>query len=358
MKYRSALQRIAGGLAAGALTVAAGCSGGPARQPQTQTTPAAPPPAVANAVSVVRSPSELPPPITRTTPQTVVVNMETVEVQGQLADGITTNYWTYDGKLPGPMIRVRAGDTVELHLKNNPASQNPHSIDLHAVSGPGGGSVAMMTKPGAENVLQFKTSNPGVFLYHCATPHIPTHIAMGMYGLVVVEPPGGLPPVDREFYIVQGEVYTEGTKDTKGHLAYDGDKLFRESPNYVVFNGKFKGLTEEPTMKVKRGERVRLFVGNAGPNLSSSFHVIGEVFDRVHPEGATETITNVATTAIPAGGAAIVEFKADVAGRFILVDHAISRAIDKGALGYIDVEGDPNPSQFNPLTGVQQGVGH
>lgn len=173
-----------------------------------------------------------------------------------------------------------------------------HSIDLHAVTGPGGAATVTMAKPGEEHIVRFRASNPGVYIYHCSAPHVPTHIALGMYGLIVVEPPGGLPKVDREFYLVQGEIYTEGNRSTTGHLAFDGEKTFHEDPNYVVFNGQFKGLTSDPAvMKATRGERIRLFVGNAGPNLTSSFHVIGEIFDHVHPEGATETITNVATTA-------------------------------------------------------------
>jgi nitrite reductase (NO-forming) len=356
MPARLALHRLIP-LVVGVLCLSAGCTGGPTRSPE-PTAPAGPPPALADAVNISRDPAEVPKPIGSRPPQTVVVHVETIEVNGKLADGVTHSYWTFGAKVPGPMIRARVGDTVELHIKNNPNSQNIHSIDLHSVTGPGGGSVATMVKPGEERIIRFAALNPGLFVYHCASPHIPTHIAQGMYGLMVVEPADGLPKVDHEFYLVQGEMYTEGARGTKGHLAFDSDKMFHEDPDYVVFNGQFKGLTAEPTMKVKRGERVRLFVGNAGPNLASSFHIIGEILEKVNHEGASESVSNVATTIIPSGGAAIVEFTPAVPGRFIFVDHSISRGIDKGALGYIDVTGAPNPADFDPVTGVEQGVGH
>lgn len=305
------------------------------------------PAAATDAVDISHKPTDIPAPITRTESQKVVINLETVELNGKLADGTTYTYWTFNKTVPGPMLRVRQGDTVELHLKNNPSSKSTHSIDLHAVNGPGGGAVGTQVKPGEEKVITFKTLNPGVYVYHCASPHIPTHISMGMFGMIVVEPPQGLPKVDHEFYMMQSEIYAAGTHSDKGHQPFDGRLLYHEDPNFVVFNGAFQALTGKNAMQVKVGDTVRLYVGNAGPNLTSSFHAIGEIFDTVHVQGATEEQHNVQTTVIPSGGAVWIEFKVEVPGDYTLVDHAISRAIDKGAVAVIHAEGPAQPSIFN-----------
>lgn len=318
------------------------------------------PPANSGAVVISKAADDLPEPVNRASPQHVVLELEAVEVDGQLADGTTYTYWTFNGTVPGPMLRVRVGDTVELRLKNREDSHNVHSIDLHAVNGPGGGAASTSVAPGEAKTFTFQALNPGVFIYHCASPHLPTHIAQGMYGLIVVEPEGGLPPVDREFYVVQGEVYAAGRPGTGGHQPYDGDKLRREAPDYVVFNGAFQALTGDRALKARVGERIRIFVGNGGPNLTSSFHLIGEVFDTVHPMGAAEPVSHIGTTIIPAGGAAWVEFTVEVPGRYTLVDHAISRAIDKGAVAHLDVEGDPNPAIYQDPGGhpMPEASGH
>lgn len=266
---------------------------------------------------------------------------------GYFGDGSTYTFWTFNGTVPGPMIRVRVGDTVELSLTNAPDSQLPHSIDLHAVTGPDGGAVATQVAPGQTKSFRFQALNPGVYVYHCATPHIPSHIANGMYGLIVVEPEGGLPPVDREFYIMQGDFYTQQDHGTKGHLTFNPAAVKDENPTYIVFNGRAGGLTGDNAMKARVGETVRLFVGVGGPNVSSNFHVIGEIFDTVYVEGGSLQNHNVQTTLIPAGGAVIIEFKVEVPGTYILVDHALSRSIDKGAIANIEVSGDPNPTVFD-----------
>ena len=309
------------------------------------------PPAAADAVNIVMDPADVPAPITRGAPEKLVLKLTTKEVKGFLDDGTTYTYWTFDGTVPGPLLRVRVGDTVELHLTNDKSSTMPHSIDLHAVTGPGGGAVATQVAPGEEKQFTFKALNPGVYVYHCATPHIPTHIANGMYGLIVVEPEAGLPKVDREFYVMQGDFYTTSPRGAKGHLGYAASLAKDERPTFVVFNGKAAGLTGENALRARVGEKVRIFVGVGGPNLTSSFHVIGEIFDKVYPEGASEAQTNVQTTLIPAGGAAIVEFTVDVPGTYTLVDHTISRAIDKGAVAQIVVDGAPNPAIFDVPAG-------
>lgn len=284
-------------------------------------------------------------------PHKVKVELEIVEHVMQLADGVDYNFWTFGGKVPGKFIRVRLGDIVEFHLNNHPNNKLPHNIDLHAVTGPGGGAEASMTAPGHTTQFTFKTLNPGLFIYHCATAPVGMHIANGMYGLILVEPEGGLPKVDKEFYIMQSEFYTKAPFGKIGQTSFDMQKALDENPDYVVFNGSLGAAMGDKAMQVKVGETVRLFVGNAGPNLISSFHVIGEIFDKVHVEGGDLINENVQTTAIPAGGTAIVEFKCEVPGTLTLVDHSIFRAFNKGALAQINVTGNEDHDVF---TGKQR----
>lgn len=293
------------------------------------------------------APPFLPEPVGDRPARKVVVRMETIEKVGELADGTQYTFWTFDGTVPGSFLRFREGDEVELHLKNNENSTLPHNIDLHAVNGPGGGAQATFVAPGTEKSFTFKAMNPGLYIYHCATAPVGMHVANGMYGLVLVEPKGGLPKVDKEFCIVQGDFYTKGKYGEKGLQEFDMAKALDEKPEYVVFNGSTGALVGKNELQVKTGETVRLFVGNGGPNLSSAFHVIGEIFDKVYVEGGDLINHNVGNTMIPAGGAAIVEFKADVPGEYVIVDHALFRAFNKGALGKIKVTGPENPKIFN-----------
>lgn len=306
-------------------------------------------PAEVSGEDIVRDPTDVPPPVGDREPTVVRVDLETKEVVGQLADGTTYTYWTFNGKVPGPFIRVRVGDTVELHLKNDPNSKMTHSIDLHAVTGPGGGAVYTQTPPGEERVFTFKAMQPGLYVYHCATPMVAHHIANGMYGLILVEPEGGLPPVDREFYVMQGEIYTQGKTGEKGYQEFSVEKLLAEEPEYVVFNGMAGGLTTDAhAMHVNVGDTVRIFFGVGGPNLISSFHVIGEIFERVYDQASLTgpALTDVQTTLVPPGGATVVEFTVEVPGRYILVDHALSR-LEKGLVGFIYAEGPEAPDIFH-----------
>jgi len=301
---------------------------------------------------ISRPASDVPPPITRTTPAKIVVTLETKEVIATLDEGTTFSYWTFDGTVPGPMLRVRVGDTVELHLKNAPNDLMQHSIDLHAVNGPGGGSGATAVMPGKEAVLTFKALNAGLYVYHCATAPIPIHITNGMFGLILVEPVGGLPKVDHEYYVMQSELYTNAAFGTPGHHDVSNDKLLNESPDYVLFNGRVGALTGAGSLTAKVGESVRIYFG-VGGFVSSNFHIIGEIFDRVYPEGALgQPLTNVQTTAVPAGGAMAVEFTVQVPGRYLLVDHALPRALNKGAAGYLEVSGAADPSIFDGAAGA------
>jgi nitrite reductase (NO-forming) len=311
-------------------------------------------------VNVVRDPTDLPGPVGARGPRRIKVDLETVEVTGQLADGATYHYWTFNKKVPGPFIRVKVGDTVEVKLKNHDDSMVMHNVDFHAVTGPGGGAKATEAAPGESRGFEFKALNPGLYVYHCATPMVAQHIANGMYGLILVEPEGGLPKVDREFYVMQGELYTEQAYGAKGHLEESYDKLLSERPEYFVFNGTTEALKKNP-LKANVGETVRVYFGVGGPNYTSSFHVIGEIFDKVYTMGSltTSPLKDVQTITTPPGGANVVDFKLEVPGNYILVDHALSRA-ERGLAGILQVEGPENPGVFkdyNPQRSAQS-AGH
>lgn len=293
--------------------------------------------------AIVTHAPEVPPAIDRDHPAKVRVKMETVEKTMKMADGVDYHYWTFNGDVPGQMIRVREGDTVEVEFSNHPSSTVPHNVDFHAATGPGGGAEATFTAPGRTSTFSFKALQAGLYIYHCAVAPVGMHIANGMYGLILVEPKEGLPKVDKEFYVVQGDFYTKGKYGAQGLQAFDMDKAVKEQPEYVVFNGHVGAIAGDNALKAKTGDTVRMYVGNGGPNLVSSFHVIGEIFDKVYVEGGKLINENVQSTIVPAGGAAIVEFKVDIPGSYTLVDHSIFRAFNKGALGQLKVEGEENP---------------
>lgn len=301
--------------------------------------------AVAN---IVRAPTDLPTPLGRREPTTVRVDLETIELVGQLDDGTSYRYWTFNGKVPGPMLRVRVGDTVVVRLKNPDDSWMTHNVDFHAVTGPGGGAPATIAEPGETQGFSFKALKAGLYVYHCATPMVAQHIANGMYGMILVEPADGLSMVDREFYVMQGEIYTEEPFGTVGELSESYDKLMNERPEYFVFNGAVGGLTQTTPLEAKVGETVRIFFGVGGPNYTSSFHVIGEIFDKVYDLGSLggRVTGDVQTVSVPPGGATITELALEVPGTYILVDHALTR-LERGLAGYLKVEGPDNPAIYS-----------
>jgi len=294
---------------------------------------------------ISRPASDVPPPITRTAPAKVVVTLDTREVVAKLDDGATYNYWTFDGTVPGPMLRVRVGDTVELHLKNAANDLMQHSIDLHAVNGPGGGSGATATMPGKESVLTFRALNPGLYVYHCATAPIPMHIINGMFGMILVEPVGGLPKVDHEYYVMQSELYTTTSFGTPGHHDLSNGKLLAELPDYVLFNGRVGALTGTGALTAKVGEKVRIYFG-VGGFVDSNFDIIGEIFDRLYPEGGlAEPLDNVQTTLVPAGGATAVELMVEVPGRHLPVDQRPAPRAQLGARLTHQCSTEPSPAR-------------
>ncbi|HEY9566519.1 MAG TPA: copper-containing nitrite reductase [Thalassobaculum sp.] len=298
--------------------------------------------------TIVLDASALPEPITRDHAEYVKVELESVERVARLDDGTAFTYWTFNGKVPGPFVRVRVGDTVEVTMKNAADSMMLHSVDFHAVTGPGGGAVATQTAPGDRTSFSFKAMNPGIYVYHCATPMVADHIQAGMYGLILVEPEGGLPKVDREVYVMQGEIYTADPVGTPGLVETDYDKLLDEKPEYYVFNGAAAGLTGDHAIHARRGETMRIFFGVGGPNKTSSYHVIGEIFDKVYHYGSltTPAATDVQTVAVAPGAATVAELTFDVPGRFVMVDHALSR-MERGLVAHIEVDGPKDPTVFD-----------
>jgi len=298
---------------------------------------------------IAKNPADVPPAFERQHSEKIAYHLSTQEVVSTLSDGVDYVFWTFNQTVPGPMLRARVGDTVELAISNHPTSTHDHSIDLHAVTGPGGGGLLTQVKPGEEKTISFKPMHAGVYLYHCASPNIPSHITNGLYGLMVVDPPQGMPPVDREFYVVQGELYTQGGVGVKGFQEFAPAKMLDEKPEYIVFNGRVKALTGDKSLKANQGETIRIFLGNGGVAKISNFHIIGEIFDKVYPEGTLGHFhPSVQTTMIPAGGASITELKLKNAGNYILVDHALSR-LDRGAYGMLEVRGSPVPDLLQQI---------
>lgn len=306
---------------------------------------------------IARDPNDLPPPLTRTATTTVQIDITAKEVIAQIAPGVYQNYWTFDGQVPGPFERVMVGDTVVVTFHNDATSLHHHTIDFHSVIGPGGGASVLMAMPGETKTLTFTALHPGLFIYHCAEPDAALHMAHGQYGLMLVEPKGGLPKVDKEFYLVQGEFYTTGALGQKGLQIFDSTAFLDGKPQYIVFNGRTGAMTGTSTMQASVGQTVRIYVGNGGVNLVSSFHVIGEIFDHVYEEGSLTSppLTDVQTTLVPAGGATVVDFKLLEPGNYVLVDHALAR-MDRGAWGVLHVDGPADPSIFNGV--MQSMVGH
>ncbi len=304
---------------------------------------------LADAASVIKNPSDLPAPVGQRGPEVIRMALTGEEVVGQLDDGALYSFFTFNGTVPGPFIRAQVGDQIEITLTNATDSTFVHSIDLHAVTGPGGGAVYSQTNPGETSVFSFQALKPGIYVYHCATPGVAHHIANGMYGLILIEPQGGLPSVDREFYVMQGEIYTVEPHGSKGLLTFSNEKMLNEDPEWFIFNGAAGALAgDENALYANVGETVRIYFGVGGPNATSSFHVIGEIFDKVYPFGSITTTpwTDVQTVNVNPGGAWIVEMKLEVPGTYILVDHALSR-LERGLVGLLHVAGEENPSIYS-----------
>lgn len=295
----------------------------------------------------------VPPLITRDYPVLLQVPLTTTTKLSQLTSAYKYEKWTFNDTVPGPFIRARAGDVVELTITNKDTSGNPHNIDCHAFIGPGGGSSLTTVEENQTKTARFRLLYPGLYVYHCAAAPVPVHIANGMYGLIYVQPADGdLPPVDKEYFVLQSEFYHEppevgddGRPSSTVEFSYPN--ALREEPNVVVFNGSESALTRDRPLKCSTDETVRIFFGNAGPNLTSSFHVIGSSFRHVYHQGSVLGPPGqcIQTVSVPPGSATIVDMEMTVPGTYALVDHAIFR-MDKGAVGYLNVSGDPRPDIY------------
>lgn len=300
---------------------------------------------------ISQDPTAIPPLITRNTSATVDIYLHAVEETAEVEPGVSYNYWTYNGTVPGPFFRVRVNDTVIVHFSNDATSTMNHSVDFHAVTGPGGGAAVTQTPPGGEKNFSFRAMMPGLFVYHCGTPNIPTHIANGMFGMFLVQPEAGMVPVDHEFYLVESELYTQWPIHTLGDQLFNGTALIANQPTYVVFNGAFNALTKSHALRVQVNDTVRIFFGEAGPNDFSAFHMIGAMFDLTYLYGdlTDPPLANLQTVPVAPGSTATVEFMAKYPGNYSLVDHQIANAIDKGALAILNVTGWANASIFHVL---------
>lgn len=306
-----------------------------------------------NVPDLSKDPTEVGEPVGKRAPKKITVNLETTEVEGKLGESSTYRYWTFNDTVPGPFVRVRVGDTVTVNMKNATNSTHIHSVDFHAVTGPGGGAAVTQAAPGQTKSFTFKATQAGIYVYHCATPMVAQHITNGMYGLILVEPEGGLAPVDREFYIMQGELYTAQRHGSPGRHEFSLQKMLDEKPEHMMFNGNMFALTKTHKLEATVGETVRIFFGVGGPNLVSSFHVIGEIFDRVYDQGSLTSppLTDVQTTLVAPGGATMVEFMVDYPGNYTIVDHALARA-EKGLGGVLVVKGKADPTIFHSKEAV------
>lgn len=302
--------------------------------------------------AVLTSAPTVPPPINRTYPVLLKVPLETVTSPKQVTNMYKYDEWTFNGTTPGPFIRARVGDVVELALTNRDKKGNPHNMDSHAFTGPGGGAAITTAEENETRIGRFRLLCPGLYIYHCAAAPVPVHIANGMFGLMYVEPAEGLPPVDKEYYVMQSEIYheppeTEDDGRPSSTVEFSYPNALREEPNAVVFNGSESALTRDSPLKASVGETVRIFFGNAGPNLTSAFHVIGSHFLNVYRDGdvVSPPGRNVGTVSVPPGGVSIVDMKIVVPGTYTIVDHAIFR-LDKGAVGFLNASGPPRPDVY------------
>jgi copper-containing nitrite reductase len=302
---------------------------------------------------------DVPPPITRRYPATVRVDLVTDSAIAPLNNEYRYEFWRFNGHCPGPFIRVRVGDTLELKLTNLDKTLAEHNIDFHAVMGPGGGSNVTNVGYGDFKTAKFKMLHPGLFIYHCAAAPLPLHIANGMYGLILVEPEEGLPQVDREYYVLQSEFYLEQPESRDERVAdVSFPQGLKEDADAVVFNGREGSLTGSNMLRANVGERVRIFFGNAGPNLISSFHVIGAIFEKAYRDGdlISPPARSVQTMMTAPGSACVVEVVPMVPGNYTLVDHSIFRT-EKGAVGFLSVLGENDESIYSSPRPPQACVG-
>ena len=300
---------------------------------------------------VVADPTVIPGPITYNTPRSHDINLVVERVVSEILPGVTHSFMTFNGQVPAPMIRARQGDTLNITVSNPAENEDSHSIDLHAVRGTGGGGAYSEVAPGQSKTFSFKATYPGAFIYHCGVSNMDEHISRGMFGMIVIEPEEGLPAVDREFYIGQHELYTKESFGQPGEANFNGRAMAKEDPTYVLFSGAVAPFVASRfgTMKAEVGETVRVFMVSGGPNLTSSFHPVGNIWSRAWPQGglANEPLKYIQTSAVSPGSAFVGDMELPVPGLVTLVDHALARVTNKGNAAQIEVIGDDNPELLN-----------
>lgn len=265
------------------------------------------------------------------TGDTIAVTIAATDTTVEIANGVTYRAWTFGGTVPGPALHVRQGQTVNVTFVNH--GRMEHSIDFHAAEVPP--DVAYRSiKPGESLRFSFVARTAGAFLYHCGTPPVLLHISNGMYGAIIVDPKPPLPPASVSYVLVQGEWYTQQVRDTL--MAGNFEKMAAVTPAEVVFNGVAFKYQDNP-LPANAGQRIRLYVVNAGPNLSSAFHVIGAVFAAVYPDGDTgHALTGVSTYEVAPGAGAVFDLIIPQPGKYAFVDHSM-RNVLRGAVGVLDV---------------------
>ena len=314
----------------GAATVGGDSHGGPMPSADVAADPNAPAPVTYDATAPVLLPGT-----------THDIDLVVTETKMTVAPGFVQSVWTFNGTVPGPVIRVKVGDTIRIHLKNPAANKLPHSIDFHASQVAWNDEMTSIN-PGEEKLYEWTADYAGVWMYHCGTAPALHHIANGMYGMVIVEPKAGLPKVDKEFALVQSEWYLGPQGDI---TSLEKASVGAPAPDFVVFNGVANQYKDAP-LKVGTGQRVRIFVLDAGPNIDSSFHIVGTIFDSVEKEGVFLKKGNEgswgsqAMDLSPAQGG-IVEFTTKEDGLYPIVTHAFN-FVGRGALGLVQA-GDGNP---------------
>ncbi|HKA60223.1 MAG TPA: multicopper oxidase domain-containing protein [Gemmatimonadales bacterium] len=313
----------------------------PSSQRQTQTPPTAAPADVSHGEAPVGVGAE-PAPIDPVAPARSTSRLHRLRInishtKVPIAAGVTYDAWTFDNRVPGPVLRVTQGDTVDFTLVNR--SPMPHSLDFHAAEiAPNRAYRNLMPRDSIH--YRFVARVPGAFMYHCGTAPVALHIANGMYGAIIVDPRQGRPAA-REFVFVQSEFYTKVLGDST--RAIDWDKLLGLAPDYVVFNGRAAVYAKYP-IRVQVGEPLRMYVVNAGPNRFSAFHVVGAIFDRVFQDGSlAHPLEGVQTVTVPVGGGAIFETRLVEAGTYPFVSHAFADAT-KGAVGMFEAQSGAMPA--------------
>jgi nitrite reductase (NO-forming) len=257
------------------------------------------------------------------------VRFEVTHTTITIAPGVRYAAWTFGNRVPGPALRVAQGDTIDFTLVNR--ATMPHSLDFHAAEiAPDKYYRNLM--PGDSIRYRFVARVPGAFLYHCGTAPVAMHLANGMYGALVVDPPTPQPTA-KEFVFVQSEFYLSANKDKDGAFQLDWNRMLHLAPDHVVFNGRASQYATHP-LEVAPGELIRMYVVNAGPNRISSFHVVGGIFERIYQDGAMTPLRGVQTLNVPVGGGAIFEVRLREPGDYPFVTHAFADAT-KGAVGVL-----------------------